>query len=96
MDEEMMLVCTECGVAFSFSAEEQAFYKERGFENGPKRCAACRMSQQALEAAVKPKKEMYPATCAACGCQTELPFKPKGDKPVYCSACLQKKKKEEQ
>lgn len=94
MNEEMTLVCTECGTEFSFSAEEQDFYKERGFENSPKRCRTCRMSQRALDTAVKPKKEMYPAICAACGCQTELPFKPKGDKPVYCMTCLKKKEKQ--
>lgn len=95
MTEEKKLLCRECGTEFTFSAEEATLYKERGFENEPKRCPKCRMSQRALDAAVKPKKEMYPAVCAACGCETELPFKPKGDKPVYCSACLTKKKKEE-
>ena len=31
---------------------------------------------------------MYPATCARCGQQTQVPFQPRGDRPVYCSACF--------
>lgn len=30
---------------------------------------------------------MYPATCAACGKETEVPFEPKEDRPVYCRDC---------
>jgi len=31
---------------------------------------------------------LYRATCAACGADTEVPFEPRGDRPVYCSACF--------
>jgi CxxC-x17-CxxC domain-containing protein len=30
---------------------------------------------------------MFDATCASCGQQTTVPFKPRGDRPVYCRAC---------
>ena len=90
---ERILVCHQCGEQFAYDESEQAFYKERGFENDPKRCKACRMSKHALESAQKPKKEMYPAVCAECGAQTELPFRPTGDKPVYCYACLLMRKR---
>lgn len=30
----------------------------------------------------------YPATCARCKQQTEVPFRPTGLKPVYCDACF--------
>ncbi len=33
-------------------------------------------------------KEMHPAVCAQCGQQTEVPFKPRGDRPVYCRDCF--------
>jgi len=33
-------------------------------------------------------REMYPAVCAQCGKQTEVPFQPRGDRPVYCSDCF--------
>ncbi|MBI4565797.1 MAG: zinc-binding protein, partial [Planctomycetes bacterium] len=32
--------------------------------------------------------EMHPAVCAQCGKQTQVPFKPRGDRPVYCSDCF--------
>jgi len=31
---------------------------------------------------------MHPATCAQCGDDCQVPFKPTGDKPVYCSKCF--------
>jgi CxxC-x17-CxxC domain-containing protein len=31
---------------------------------------------------------MHKATCASCGEACEVPFRPSGDKPVYCSACF--------
>ena len=34
---------------------------------------------------------MYPAVCAQCGKNTEVPFQPRGDKPVYCSDCYRTK-----
>ena len=34
------------------------------------------------------ERQMYPAVCASCGKQTEVPFQPRGDRPVYCSDCF--------
>ena len=31
----------------------------------------------------------YKATCAKCGQECEVPFRPSGGKPVYCSNCFQ-------
>ncbi len=33
-------------------------------------------------------REMHPAVCSSCGKDTEVPFVPRGDKPVYCSDCF--------
>jgi len=38
------------------------------------------------------KREMYKVTCAECGKETEVPFKPDGSRPVYCKECFQKRK----
>jgi CxxC-x17-CxxC domain-containing protein len=35
-------------------------------------------------------RQMHPATCAECGQMTEVPFVPRGDRPVYCCACYNK------
>jgi len=37
----------------------------------------------------RPRRQMYPATCSACGKETQVPFQPRGDKPVYCSDCFE-------
>ena len=37
-------------------------------------------------------REMHEATCGDCGKQCQVPFEPRGDKPVYCGECFQKHK----
>ena len=37
-------------------------------------------------------REMHKATCADCGKECEVPFKPKEDRPVYCKECFSKRK----
>jgi len=38
------------------------------------------------------RPSMHETTCSACGKNCEVPFKPKGDKPVYCNECFRKTK----
>jgi CxxC-x17-CxxC domain-containing protein len=33
---------------------------------------------------------MFPVKCATCGKDTEVPFEPRSDRPVYCSDCYNK------
>jgi CxxC-x17-CxxC domain-containing protein len=35
-------------------------------------------------------REVFIAKCAACGVDCDLPFKPRGDRPVYCRDCFRK------
>ena len=44
--EDKTLVCKDCGAEFVFTAGEQQFYKEKGFENEPVRCPACRKARK--------------------------------------------------
>jgi CxxC-x17-CxxC domain-containing protein len=37
-------------------------------------------------------RQMYPAVCASCGKETEVPFQPRTDKPVYCRECFQQQR----
>ncbi len=32
--------------------------------------------------------QMHKAICSKCGSQCEVPFKPRGDKPVFCNNCF--------
>ena len=85
MFEDKVLVCKDCGAEFTFTAGEQEFYAEKGFRNEPTRCKACR---QARKNASRGERVMYDAVCAQCGVPTKIPFEPKTDRPVYCSACF--------
>lgn len=37
-------------------------------------------------------REMYAVTCSSCGASAEVPFQPRGDKPVYCRDCFQQQR----
>ena len=37
-------------------------------------------------------RQLYSVKCANCGRQTQVPFKPTGDRPVYCRDCYMQKK----
>ena len=37
-------------------------------------------------------RELFKATCAECKKECEVPFKPSGDRPVYCKECFSKRK----
>ena len=87
MYEDKTLVCKECGAEFVFTAGEQEFYAEKGFQNEPTRCKACRQARKASRAAGGPR-EMHDAICAECGKPTQVTFEPREDRPVYCSECF--------
>ena len=94
---DKVLKCSDCGAEFVHSGADQAFYKERGFSNEPKRCPACRRARKAsgtfgARGGGGAAKQMFPATCASCGKETEVPFKPSGARPVYCRDCFQQQR----
>ncbi len=97
---DQTLTCTDCGATFTFTESEQEFYQSKGFST-PGRCPACRAARKAARnsgggyggssyggGGYGGERQMYPAVCAQCGKQTEVPFQPRGDRPVYCSDCF--------
>ncbi|MBQ8080564.1 MAG: zinc-ribbon domain containing protein [Clostridia bacterium] len=86
MYQDKTLVCRDCGKEFVFTAGEQEFYAEKGFQNEPTRCRECRQAHKAQRNAGGPRVQ-YDAICAQCGAPTKVPFEPKDDRPVYCSEC---------
>ena len=40
--KDKIIKCIDCGEEFLFTVNDQRFYKEKGFDNEPKRCKACR------------------------------------------------------
>lgn len=83
------LVCRECGRAFVFTAGEQAFFAEKGLVHQPQRCPECRAVRRRERLGLQPR-ELHTAVCAACGAQTTVPFLPRYQRPVYCSACFER------
>jgi len=100
--QDRTLTCQDCGQAFTFTAEDQQYHAEKGFANEPKRCTSCRQNRRSERGGGGGgyggggggygggQREMHPAVCAQCGKQTQVPFLPRGDRPVYCSDCFSK------
>jgi len=90
--QDKSLRCSDCGATFTFSADEQEFFAAKGYTNEPKRCPSCRQSRKAARYgnsgySSNPRRQMFPAVCAQCGKDTEVPFEPREGRPVYCSDC---------
>ena len=96
------LTCQDCGTTFVFTADDQQYHSEKGYTNEPKRCPSCRSARRATGGGgggyggggrgggYGGPREMFPAVCAQCGKDTQVPFQPRGDRPVYCSDCFSK------
>jgi CxxC-x17-CxxC domain-containing protein len=90
------LTCVDCGAQFTFSAEDQEYHASRGFTNEPKRCPSCRQARKAERGQGgggygSSSRQMHQVICAECGQQAEVPFEPRGDRPVYCRECYAKR-----
>lgn len=40
----------------------------------------------------RPPRQMFDAVCAECGQPTQVPFQPRGDRPVYCRDCFNRRR----
>jgi CxxC-x17-CxxC domain-containing protein len=102
--QDKSIQCSDCGVNFTFSAGEQEQFTQRGYTNEPKRCPECRQARKARQSGnegssyrgngnsygSRASREMFAVKCSECSKDTEVPFKPSGDRPVYCSDCFRK------
>jgi len=90
--QDKSLTCSDCGQTFTFRAEDQEFFHSKGFTNEPKRCPDCRRARKAGRdnygsGHQGAPRQMFTTVCSECGKTTEVPFEPRGDRPVYCSDC---------
>ncbi len=96
MYSDETLNCVDCGRSFPFTASEQEFFASKGFTNKPSRCSDCRAARKSSRPQSGggssygggARREMFKATCSQCGGVAEVPFQPRGDKPVYCRDCF--------
>jgi CxxC-x17-CxxC domain-containing protein len=93
------LTCRDCGQAFTFTSGEQEFYASRGYSE-PGRCPDRRAARKTERDGggggygayrSRAPREMFSATSSSCGKEAQVPFRPSGDKPVYCSDCFQQR-----
>lgn len=84
MYQDETLICEDCKAEFTFTAGEQEFYAEKGLVNKPKRCPECRKKRKQNN-----RKKLYTVTCAKCGKETQVPFKPIMGREVFCKECFQ-------
>lgn len=104
---DKQITCVDCGTLFTFTSGEQERYAQLGFTNEPKRCASCRAVKKAARGNESPgarppadhrgdpsrgPRETFTAVCAECGQPAQVPFRPRGDRPVYCSNCFSNRK----
>ena len=89
--QDQTLNCRDCGKQFVWSAGEQEFYKQKGFENAPTRCADCRSKKKAEKRA---NRQMTKIVCSTCGKEDEVPFIPKKGTGVLCRECFAKQKQQ--
>ena len=92
MYADKTLTCRECQREYVFTAGEQAFYAEEGFEIEPARCPSCRTARKQRQHGSRGERQMYNVICSECGMETEVTFNPSPDRPVYCRDCYQKQK----
>ena len=103
--EDKTLTCSDCNNSFTFSAEEQEQFQQRGYTNEPKRCPDCRQARKSdrfsnsgnsgnsfgnNRFSSSSPRQMFPAVCSECGKETSVPFEPRQGRPVYCSDCYRK------
>jgi len=88
--------CSECGdsceVPFKPTGDKPIFcsqcFKGKGKTDQPRAFGGGRDSRRFDSG----DKKMYSAVCSKCGNNCEVPFRPTGDKPVFCSQCFGKDK----
>src|SRR3989338_8909032 len=96
------LTCRDCGSSFVFTGGEQEFYATKGLQHDPVRCPSCRQQRKLMRPEDRDEpphlgvyvswggrtpRQLHVAACHQCGQTTEVPFVPRGDRPVYCSNC---------
>ncbi len=99
--QDETLKCQDCGNPFTFTASEQDFYAQKGFNNKPKRCPDCRRKHKMEQGGAGGgrggfrnggQRQSFEITCSQCGKKDTVPFQPRGDKPVLCGDCFRQQR----
>ncbi len=93
--QDTNISCVDCGEDFVWTVGEQIFFRDKGLQNPPKRCKACKQAKNeriasitaAQTSGVKQRIEVA-VFCAKCASYTTVPFYPSQGRPVYCRSCF--------
>ena len=91
--EDNTIQCSDCGVTFTFSVDEQEHFRSTGYTNEPKRCPACRQASEAERNVTDEYDSTHQTPSTAhedCSKDTALPFKHRSDSFIYCLNCCRK------
>ncbi|MEK7653351.1 MAG: CxxC-x17-CxxC domain-containing protein [Patescibacteria group bacterium] len=85
-------VCSECGqeceIPFRPTGDRPVFCRTCFGKHGKTNSAG--PGAKNYQRSDSDNKRMFEAVCSKCGNKCEVPFRPTGDKPVYCSQCFDK------
>jgi len=101
---EATQTCRDCGGGFAVSTDEQLAFASQGRVHPPSRCFECRQARKKRQAdsgtrVVAPgfrelRQAQTISACSSCGASAAVPFMARRDRAVYCSACLQRRRRE--
>ncbi len=89
--EDKVIKCRDCGAEFLFTVGEQEFFSEKGFQHEPTRCRDCRTKRR-QSMSESEGRQLHTVVCASCGVETQVPFKPRLERPVYCRECFERER----
>jgi CxxC-x17-CxxC domain-containing protein len=87
-------ICSDCGkkceVPFKPTGDKPIYCSSCFTNHGGASRSDSRSDRGGRDRPRRPDRPMFDAVCDACGKRFELPFRPTGDKPVYCNECFDK------
>jgi len=98
--QDKLIQCFDCETIFTFDVLEQKQFASKGHNHNPKRCPSCRHERKTRQNgnnvssnrgnSYSPSRQMYQIKCSACDKDTQVPFCPREDHPIYCRDCYNK------
>ena len=83
----------ECQVPFKPKEDRPVYCRECFQNHKPQRpSGGGRFGRNDRGSRDRRPREMFTTTCGDCGNECQVPFKPKEDRPVYCTDCFQNHK----
>jgi len=87
-------ICSDCGkrceVPFKPTGDKPIYCSQCFTNHGGASRSDSRPERRDRDRPRRSDRPMFDAICSTCGKRFELPFRPTGEKPVYCNECFDK------